>query len=43
MSNAHEVVEKNVGLMIVLILIAVSFGGLAEIVPLFWQIGRAHV
>ena len=37
MSNAHEVVEKNVGLMIVLPLIAVSFGGLAEIVPLFWQ------
>ncbi|MCG8440017.1 MAG: cytochrome-c oxidase, cbb3-type subunit II [Pseudomonadales bacterium] len=37
MSNAHEVVEKNVGLMIVLTLIAVSFGGLAEIVPLFWQ------
>ena len=37
MSNAHERVEKNVGLMIVLTLIAVSFGGLAEIVPLFWQ------
>lgn len=37
MSNAHEVVEKNVGLMIVLTLVAVSFGGLAEIVPLFWQ------
>jgi cytochrome c oxidase cbb3-type subunit 2 len=33
----HEKIEKNVGLMIVLILIAVSFGGLAEIVPLFFQ------
>mgnify|MGYP001943384008 FL=1 len=37
MSNAHERVEKNVGLLIVLTLVAVSFGGLAEIVPLFWQ------
>ena len=33
----HETIEKNVGLMIVLILVAVSFGGLAEIVPLFFQ------
>lgn len=33
----HEVVEKNVGLMIVLILLVVSLGGLAEIVPLFYQ------
>ena len=30
----HDLVEKNVGLMGVLIAIAVSFGGLAEIVPL---------
>lgn len=37
MSNAHEVVEKNVGLMIVLVLVVVSFAGLAQIVPLFWQ------
>lgn len=37
MSNAHERVEKSVGLLIVLTLVAVSFGGLAEIVPLFWQ------
>lgn len=35
--NAHEKVEKNVGLMIVLVAIAVSFGGLAEIVPLMYQ------
>ena len=35
--NAHEKVEKNVGLMAVLIAIVVSFGGLAEIVPLMHQ------
>jgi len=33
----HEVVEKNIGLMIVLIVIAISFGGLVEIVPLMFQ------
>lgn len=37
MSSSHELVEKNVGLMIVLIVIAISFGGLVEIVPLFFQ------
>lgn len=37
MANGHERIEKNVGLLIVLTLIAVSFGGIAEIVPLFWQ------
>jgi cytochrome c oxidase cbb3-type subunit II len=37
MSSKHAVIEKNIGLMIVLILVVVSFGGLAEIVPLFWQ------
>ena len=35
--NGHQKVEKNVGLMAVLIAIAVSFGGLAEIVPLMFQ------
>jgi len=35
--NAHEKVEKNVGLMMILIAVAVSFGGLAEIVPLMYQ------
>ena len=35
--NAHEKVEKNVGLLIGLVAIAVSFGGLAEIVPLMYQ------
>ncbi len=33
---AHELIEKNVGLMIVLIIVAISFGGLVEIVPLFF-------
>ena len=37
MSNAHEKIEKNIGLMAVLIAAAVSFGGLAEIVPLMYQ------
>ena len=35
--NPHEKIEKNVGLMMVLITIAVSFGGLAQIVPLMFQ------
>jgi cytochrome c oxidase cbb3-type subunit 2 len=37
MSTAHEKIEKNVGLMAVLIAVVVSFGGLAEIVPLMYQ------
>jgi cytochrome c oxidase cbb3-type subunit 2 len=32
----HETVEKNIGLMIVLSLIGISFGALVEIVPLFF-------
>ncbi|NVJ65332.1 MAG: cytochrome-c oxidase, cbb3-type subunit II [Gammaproteobacteria bacterium] len=32
----HEKVEKNVALMGILIVIVISFGGLAEIVPLFF-------
>ena len=32
----HEKIEKNIGLMIVLTLLALSFGGLVEIVPLFF-------
>ena len=35
--NAHEKIEKNIGLMAVLIAVVVSFGGLAEIVPLMYQ------
>jgi cytochrome c oxidase cbb3-type subunit II len=37
MNNTHEKIEKNVGLMATLIAVAVSFGGLAEIVPLMYQ------
>ncbi|MFB9865914.1 cytochrome-c oxidase, cbb3-type subunit II [Vreelandella sulfidaeris] len=33
----HEIVEKNVGLLAVLILVVISFGGLAEVVPLLFQ------
>jgi cytochrome c oxidase cbb3-type subunit 2 len=33
----HSTLEKNIGLMTVLIVIAISFGGLAEIVPLMFQ------
>lgn len=32
----HHIIEKNIGLMMVLIIVAISFGGLAEIVPLFF-------
>ncbi|MES1940691.1 cytochrome c oxidase, cbb3-type, subunit II [Salinisphaera sp. T5B8] len=34
---SHEVVEKNIGLMAILIVIVVSIGGLVEIVPLFFS------
>ncbi|MGI9278103.1 MAG: cytochrome-c oxidase, cbb3-type subunit II [Endozoicomonas sp.] len=33
----HDLVEKNLGLMVALIVVAISFGGLVEIVPLFFQ------
>lgn len=33
----HDLVEKNIGLMLVLVLAVISLGGLAEIVPLFFQ------
>jgi cytochrome c oxidase cbb3-type subunit 2 len=36
-SSGHAVIEKNMGLLIVLIIVAISFGGLVEIVPLFFQ------
>ncbi|MCQ4166648.1 cytochrome-c oxidase, cbb3-type subunit II [Tahibacter harae] len=35
--HAHAKVEKNVAVMAVLIAVAISFGGLAEIVPLMYQ------
>ena len=33
----HEVIEKNVGLMIVLTIVAISFGTLVELVPLIFS------
>ena len=33
----HDIVEKNIGVMLALVLGVVSLGGLAEIVPLFYQ------
>lgn len=33
----NEFIERNIGLMIVLIIVAVSFGGIVEIVPLMSQ------
>jgi len=33
----HEFIEKNVGLLAILIIIAISFGGLAQITPLIFQ------
>ena len=33
---SHEVVEKNVGLLAILVILVISVGGLVEIVPLFF-------
>jgi len=35
--SGHEKVEKNIGLMVVLIILVISIGGLVEIVPLFFM------
>ena len=32
----HDIVEKNIGLMVVLVIVAISFGSLVEIVPQFF-------
>lgn len=37
MKNMHEIVEKNVGLLAIFCIIAISFGSLVEITPLFFQ------
>ena len=37
MKFSHETLEKNIGLMAVLVVLVVSVGGLVEIVPLFFQ------
>ena len=37
MKNPHELIEKNVGLLTVLILVAISFGAMVQITPLMFQ------
>jgi cytochrome c oxidase cbb3-type subunit 2 len=37
MASGHDQIETNIGLMIILIIITVSIGGLVQIVPLFFQ------
>lgn len=34
---AHKLIEKNIGLLIVLIILVVSIGGLVQIVPIYFQ------
>jgi cytochrome c oxidase cbb3-type subunit 2 len=34
--KGHDIVEKNIGLMTVLVIVAISFGGLVQIVPQFF-------
>ena len=37
MAGLHEKIEKNIGLMIILVVLAVSVGGLVQIIPLFFM------
>ncbi|MGB1271219.1 MAG: cytochrome-c oxidase, cbb3-type subunit II [Endozoicomonas sp.] len=37
MASKHDILEKNIGLMVLLMVIAISFGSLVELVPLFFQ------
>ena len=32
----HDKIERNIGLMLVLVMLAISAGGLVEIIPLFF-------
>ncbi len=36
-NNRHELVERNVGLLAILIVCVISLGALVEIVPLMFQ------
>ena len=36
-ASKHDVIERNMGLLIVLVILVISVGGLVEIVPLFFQ------
>jgi len=33
----HDLIERNVGLMLILVILTISVGGLVEIVPLFFR------
>ena len=35
--KSHEILEKNIGLLTLFMILAVSIGGLTQIVPLFFQ------
>ncbi|OED40821.1 cytochrome-c oxidase, cbb3-type subunit II [Endozoicomonas sp. (ex Bugula neritina AB1)] len=37
MASKHDILEKNIGLMVLMMVIAISFGTLVEIVPLFFS------
>ncbi len=37
MSLKHEIFEKNIGLLMISILVVISIGGLVQIIPLFFQ------
>jgi cytochrome c oxidase cbb3-type subunit 2 len=37
MASKHELIERNMGWLIVLVILVISVGGLVEIVPLFFQ------
>lgn len=37
MANPHELIEKNVGLLTILILVAISLGAMVQITPLMFQ------
>jgi cytochrome c oxidase cbb3-type subunit 2 len=36
-TSKHDLIERNMGLLIALVIAVVSVGGLVEIVPLFFQ------
>ena len=36
-TNKHDLIEQNMGLLIILIILVVAVGGLVEIVPLYFQ------
>ncbi len=37
MSGLHEKIEKNIGLMIILVILTISIGGVVQITPLFFM------